>query len=94
MDVIYNHNVISVEEQKTVTMNFSPNPSTGEVTFTFNNSDLHKVEIIDILGKVITKEVVTSGQVLNLSDQKKGIYFVRVSDKSGRNVSTQKLILE
>ena len=94
VDVTYNHNIVSIEEKEAFIMNFSPNPSNGEIKFTFNNSELHQVEIIDLLGKVTAKDVVINGQVLNFSDQKKGVYFVRVSDKFGRNVSTQKLILE
>ena len=94
IDVTYEHNLVSVDEKESFNMSFSPNPTKGEVRFTFNNSDLHYIEIIDILGKAVTRRTLVSGQVINLSNENKGVYFVRISDSNGKNVVARKLILE
>jgi hypothetical protein len=71
-----------------------PNPSTGKFQFTLNNILDEKIEITDVLGNIIMKSEIKNESVqLDLSDQSKGIYFVRISDEKG-NLIVKKIVKE
>ncbi|MBK6834554.1 MAG: T9SS type A sorting domain-containing protein [Bacteroidetes bacterium] len=62
-----------------------PNPNTGD--FTINLKETSNVVITDALGRVIMDATLNSGsQKINLSDEVKGIYFVKVSSKNGSTI--------
>lgn len=76
-----------------------PNPTSTEITIDFNdyNSILgYKVEIVDISGKTVYNTTVSQKQVkIDLSSWTgKGIYFVRISDLSGKPMEVKKIILQ
>lgn len=71
-----------------------PNPSSGLVYFTNNINENSLIELIDITGKSIFKQMVPGGKTisLNVENQPKGLYFVRslINDE----IQVQKLIIE
>jgi hypothetical protein len=81
------------------TFSVYPNPSDGIITLNINTAldiaDLtNKVEILNSIGQVIlTKEINEQSSVaIDLSEQAKGMYFVRLQSRSG--VEVRKVILE
>jgi cyclophilin family peptidyl-prolyl cis-trans isomerase len=70
-----------------------PNP--GYAVFRIENlKQESQIEIIDLRGRVIlTLKTKTNSQELDLAEQDKGIYTIRITDKNG-NVTTSKLILQ
>ncbi|AXG71161.1 calx-beta domain protein [Kordia sp. SMS9] len=71
-------------------MNIYPNPTKNtihiEATHTIQN-----IEIYDVQGRLLAKESYTTQNVtLNLSNQAKGIYFVKI--KTAKGVKTQKVV--
>jgi len=73
--------------EKSEACNLYPNPTTGKVTIQSDN--IQKVEVYNISGKLIKS---TTSNVINIDEQAKGVYFVKLIGESG--VSTQKIILE
>lgn len=93
--------VLSVEEFKTNTFNFtvSPNPiDASSVLNIFNlNSTSIKIELLNISGKVvqtITNRIDTGNSSVSLKNvnQASGIYFIRASNQFG--VTTKKVIIK
>ncbi|MES2680348.1 MAG: S8 family peptidase [Bacteroidota bacterium] len=73
-------------------LNVSPNPFNAFVNISLENAgDILSIEITDVLGKVIkTVNINTSTYVLNTSELKEGVYFVKVDTGSG--ILTKKII--
>ncbi|MCH2043442.1 MAG: T9SS type A sorting domain-containing protein [Saprospiraceae bacterium] len=78
---------------------FYPNPSTGKVYYQYNasNEDVLNIEVMDMLGKKLKEETVTSQVGLNdvlieLDMYPEGSYMVRVHNTTTDNVHTSKII--
>lgn len=64
-----------------------PNPTIGELNVSFHGSKELKFDIINGMGITISKGILTSDSVLDLSDFARGLYHLVISDESGiRNV--------
>jgi photosystem II stability/assembly factor-like uncharacterized protein len=70
-------------------LNVFPNPSTGMINIEWNNNSPAKMQILNVLGKVITEEQITSKTTINLTTQ--GIYFVKIID--GTNLYIKEFIV-
>jgi hypothetical protein len=75
-------------------LNVYPNPNNGIFKITINSVEKENtVTVYDLVGKVVlTKTFNTIGQTINISDQSKGVYFVKV--QNGNQVQTKKIILQ
>lgn len=96
-DEIYrwdNPNPISINEVEANTLfNIYPNPSTGIINISLSNEESANVEVLDILGKVVTSlNNVSSDVVIDLTNQAKGLYFVNID--SGNANETHKVIVK
>jgi hypothetical protein len=76
-------------------LNIYPVPSFDGVVFieSKNNQDVTKIEVLDILGNVVSSNVTKgdSKTKLNLANIPNGNYFVRTF--SGNSVSTKKIVI-
>jgi hypothetical protein len=71
-----------------------PNPSNGKVNINNPSQKTLKVEVLNLLGDVVSTTDFTGQQTsLDLSNENKGIYFVRITNESGSRL-TKKLILK
>jgi hypothetical protein len=73
----------------------SPNPTDGEIYLNYNIRSTRDVfiSVIDMNGRtIISNRKVNSGSKLNLGSSMKGNYIIKVKDKSGRLLTTEKLI--
>lgn len=66
-----------------------PNPTTGMVTISLENETIDKVEILDILGKVVITKTETTSQI-DVSELAKGVYVFKIY--SGGTVIQKKVI--
>lgn len=83
----------NIELEKKNSFKIYPNPSLGEINIEFNEADKKHLIITDCLGQKIYESNGYSNQLkINLADQPKGIYFVRVSNTS--HSYTQKVIIQ
>jgi hypothetical protein len=73
----------------------SPNPTNGEIFFKYNirsTNDVY-INVIDMSGRtIISNRKVNNGSKLNLGSSMKGNYIFQVKDKSGRLLTTERLI--
>ena len=91
---------VSIEEENLMLNNASvyPNPTEDElnVKFDLKLSSLVKVDILDVLGKIIStpiNNVYNSGQhVVKFNIENSGVYFVKVSTSTG--INTYKVIVK
>jgi len=73
----------------------SPNPTDGEIYLNYNIRSTRDVyiNVVDMSGRtIISNRKVTSGSKLNLGSSMKGNYIIQVKDKTGRLLTTEKLI--
>ena len=84
------NSAVGINDSKPLTdLTIFPNPSaTGEIHF-MGNGNLKAVEIIDISGRTILKQNLTTSEALNINHLKQGIYFVKMF--TSNEVITEKL---
>jgi hypothetical protein len=74
-----------------------PNPTSDDLIVDFNLTGQSQVsmKIIDANGKlVLSKNKISQGSKLNVSQLSRGIYFVQVIDNNNQLLFTDKLIKE
>jgi hypothetical protein len=78
---------VGIDEVSAEEFMLFPNPSTGVINLNLPQAD-SDVEVVDVLGNVIVaKNFQNSGNVqLDLSSQPNGVYFVRVTNGSSKEV--------
>jgi len=72
-----------------------PNPANDILTVTTIGNQLHKIELIDVLGKSVLNlinESLVNEMALDLNGIYAGTYFVKAYSKSG-NIATQKVLI-
>jgi len=79
---------VGLEEAKTALFSVSPNPSNGIFTVTANNVDNYTLEVINVLGEVVSTKSIegTINETINVSDLNAGVYFVKVATANAQNV--------
>jgi hypothetical protein len=80
----------TVKEEISITV--SPNPSTEYVNIQFTGVEQMQLKMVDALGNVITRELLTSNRKINVSDLNSGIYFL-VFEAPGSKSITRKLVV-
>lgn len=65
-----------------------PNPCNNVLNVTANGNN--EVQIVNLLGQVITTQTMTDNAQINVSDLSNGVYFVRINGANG--TTTQKFI--
>ncbi|QXP78432.1 MULTISPECIES: T9SS type A sorting domain-containing protein [Winogradskyella] len=79
---VFNNSTLSVEDFKSTNISIYPNPTEGIV---FINEDrIHKIELIDMIGRSIY--VIERSNKIDLSGKEKGIYILRVHTEKGIGV--------
>lgn len=79
-------------DEKTDDLLIFPNPGKDVFTISMNNSEASVVEVYDLLGNLVTKTQMLNEYKLDLSDQKKGVYIVKIT--TGDKQINKKIILE
>ncbi|MEA2042272.1 MAG: T9SS type A sorting domain-containing protein, partial [Bacteroidota bacterium] len=71
---------VNIDEHKvSENINIYPNPTTGIIYFDFLNSEIKKISILDITGKVIIEKSVNSQtDNINFSNYANGLYLIKL----------------
>lgn len=91
-----NNLATGINELSTNKNNFKlyPNPTNGSFTIEFNDFEKNnKLEIVNLLGKKVYEQVITTQTTQLNTNLNSGVYFVNVIHASG-NKSTQKIIIQ
>jgi hypothetical protein len=85
---------VGIEESNNDLFSVYPNPSNGVFTVTAANADNYTLEVINVLGEVVsTKSIEGSiNETLNMTNFTAGMYFVKVSNGTTQNV--QRVIIK
>ena len=71
-----------------------PNPATNQITFEINTSDIHQMELIDLMGKKIGQYSIHPNEnvTLNRQDIPPGVYWYRFFGKKGQIKGSGKIV--
>ncbi len=83
---------IKPQIKEEINISVAPNPSTEYVNIQFSGVEQLQLKMVDALGNVITREVLTSSRKINVSDLNSGIYFL-VFEAPGSKSITRKLVV-
>ena len=80
--------VVGIEEANKALFSVSPNPSNGIFTITANNVDNYTLEVINVLGEVVSTKSIEGAinETINVSHLNAGVYFVKVATANAQNV--------
>jgi hypothetical protein len=79
----FSGNVAGISDNAALISGIYPNPSSGELTILFYDSEKKKVEIINALGEPVCEFVTNKEKVeIDLSNHPQGIYFVILSNEN------------
>ncbi len=85
--------VTDINENSVSGISIYPNPTNGKFVIEFDNEITADVILMDITGKVVYNETVSESVEVNVTGLQKGIYLVRILDKSSNDLSIKKLII-
>jgi hypothetical protein len=85
---------IGLEDKIANSISIYPNPSNGKVTIAHitDNFKVYDIRVLNLLGQSVYKEVNLSNSSLELNIEKKGVYFVEISN--GNEQYKRKLIVK
>jgi len=69
-----------------------PNPSTGKFNINIANADNCNITVMNMKGQQVYTTQVSGSTMIDLSNQPKGVYFIRISNAS--STSIEKIIVE
>jgi hypothetical protein len=91
-------NLVSVNEIAKNELRFSvfPNPGTDQIQIDLSSSsnDMHQFEIINVLGSSILHGEFRNSVIVNVSELRSGLYFVRLKNLRSGASSNRKLLIE
>ena len=82
---------VGLEEQTLKGVGIYPNPSNGLLNVTFTEQGNYTVEVLNILGEVVSTNNMNGTSVIDLRELAKGVYNVRVSNNDASTV--QRVVL-
>lgn len=85
--------VTDINEISTNSVKVYPNPTDGIFTIEFTQETIVDISIMDITGKEVYKNTMNSTSQVNISNLERGIYLVRLLDRSSNSLLIKKLIL-
>jgi hypothetical protein len=83
---------IKPTNKEEISITVSPNPSTDYVNIQFTGVEQMQLKMVDALGNVITRELLTANRKINVSDLNSGIYFL-IFEAPGSKSITRKLVV-
>ncbi len=72
-----------------------PNPTQGTINIKLNfENEINRIMIIDIFGKRIYDQSITTALTIDMAQDKKGVYFIMGMKSDGSVIEVQKVILQ
>ena len=84
---------LGISNNETVKVNIYPNPSKGIINIETEKSDI-EITIENLLGSIVySKQLSQNNSSIDVSSLDKGIYIIRVMDKSTNSIANKKIII-
>tara|TARA_R110002049_G_scaffold306687_3_gene505607 strand:+ start:175 stop:1119 length:945 start_codon:yes stop_codon:yes gene_type:complete len=91
---VFTNGPVGIRENKLMNFAVSPNPSPKDVLIQFEeNQNGNELILTSLNGQVISREIITSGNQVNLSIGTKGTYLANIY-KEGNLIGSQKVIIK
>jgi|GEM_PF-1368270 len=82
----------SIKDQEASSFSIYPNPNNGRFTLVSGSDDAYNFVVVNMQGQQILTSEISGTASIDLSDQPKGVYFIRLSNTT--STSIEKLIIE
>ena len=69
-----------------------PNPSNGIINIELDKNNEYQLTVNDVLGKIVSRETISSSKTLDVQHLQKGVYFINISNTE--MTKTAKVIIE
>lgn len=69
-----------------------PNPTSDALNIYLYNNDTAIIEVVDIAGKIVLNQTITSHAEFDISKYANGIYVVNIKNKQGELIKTSKVV--
>ena len=86
--------VTDVLEVSTNTVSIYPNPNNGVFTIELQEDAVVEIYILDITGKEIYSNTLNRTEKINVLGMQKGLYLVRLHDKTSNELTIKKIIVQ
>jgi len=85
--LVHVYNDLSVANEDLLNISLYPNPSTGVVTISSQNSDLNMVKVYDAFGRLVLEQKLTATEnTVDLSKYANGTYMFKMNTKVGKQL--------
>jgi PKD repeat protein len=71
-----------------------PNPSDGIVYITLAQNGNFEVSVVDLAGRIVYSDLMTSSGKIDLSQMEKGVYLIKVTDSNNGLTNIKRLLLK
>ncbi|MBL4652133.1 MAG: T9SS type A sorting domain-containing protein [Flavobacteriales bacterium] len=83
---------IGIEEVTTINFELYPNPNNGSFSIEFGKEEINQIKVIDVTGKVVYQDLVTTQTSTIELVVTSGVYFVEVTNND--NVTIKKVVVK
>jgi len=81
--------------ENVVSMYLYPNPSNGEFILKTSNTINGKIQVTNYIGKVVNETMINGNYILiNLKNNNKGLYFIKLIDSNNNLINIKKIIIQ
>jgi extracellular elastinolytic metalloproteinase len=86
---------LGLSENKATQIQVYPNPSNGKLTVKNSNSEIQRIDLVDLSGKIVYANTIENDNyevILDISNLKKGLYLMKIQTQTGfQTVRVEKL---
>ncbi|MCF8365993.1 MAG: T9SS type A sorting domain-containing protein, partial [Bacteroidales bacterium] len=82
----------SISDQNASSFSIYPNPNNGRFTLVTGGDDMYNFVVVNMQGQQILTSETSGSTTIDLSDQPKGVYFIRLSNTT--STSIEKIVVE
>jgi hypothetical protein len=75
-----------------VTISIVPNPASDYISITVNGMDNASLKMVDVLGNIVYRDVMSNTKTIVTSNFKTGVYFVTIEQAGNKPVSRKIII--
>jgi hypothetical protein len=75
-----------------VTISIVPNPASDYISITANGMDNASLKMVDVLGNIVYRDVMSNTKTIVTSNFKTGVYFVTIEQAGNKSVSRKIII--
>ena len=92
VDIIVDFTASIKPIKEDITVSIVPNPASDYISITANGMDNASLKVVDILGNIVYRDVLSNSKTIATSNFKTGVYFVTL-EQTGLKTMSRKIII-